>query len=146
MEQQMLIAAEVDSEALLRCIEDCERCHRLCLRMAMTHCLEQGGDHLEPPHFRVMLACAEICRTTADAMLASYALYEELCAVCARICRDCAESCERVGELEECALACRACAESCTRLAGKTPVGEHRSPGSNEARRYCDLATEQTNQ
>jgi hypothetical protein len=118
MEQRMLMAAEADSEELRRCIDACERCHRVCLHAAMTQCLEQGGEHLEPPHFRVMLACAELCRTTADAMLAGYALYEEVCAVCARVCRDCAESCERVGELEECADACRRCAASCARITG----------------------------
>jgi len=127
----MLVAAEVDSEQLKRCIEDCEHCHRVCLHAAMTHCLEQGGEYLEPPLFRVMLACAELCRTTADAMLAGYALYEEMCAVCARVCRDCAESCERVGELEECAEACRRCAESCVGItggAGPRPIDEAAPP------------------
>ncbi|HEX2494799.1 MAG TPA: hypothetical protein VHK24_13590, partial [Steroidobacter sp.] len=74
MEQRMLMVAETDSEELMRCIEECERCHRMCLRTAMTHCLEQGGSCLEPPHLRVMLACAELCRTTADSMLAGYSL------------------------------------------------------------------------
>lgn len=126
MEQRMLMAAETDSAEMMRCIEDCERCHRLCLHMAMTHCLEQGGDFLEPPHFRVMLACAELCRTTADAMLAGYALYEEVCTVCARVCRDCAESCERTGELGECVEACRRCAQSCALLTGGGPVDVRR--------------------
>ena len=114
----MLAAAEAGSEELKRCIDDCERVHRVCLHAAMTQCLEQGGEYLEPPHLRVMLACADLCRTTADAMLAGYALYEELCSVCARVCRDCAESCERIGELEECVDACRRCADSCARITG----------------------------
>ena len=118
MEQRMLMAAEAESAELGRCIDACERCHRVCLQAAMTYCLEQGGEYLEPPHLRVMLACSELCRTTADAMLARYALYEELCAVCARVCRDCAESCERVGELEECVEACRRCAEGCACITG----------------------------
>jgi hypothetical protein len=123
MEQRMLMSVETDSAEMMRCIDDCERCHRLCLRMVMTHCLEQGGECLEPPLVRVMLACAELCRTTADAMLAGYALYEELCAVCARVCRDCAESCKRLGELQECVDACRRCSESCAHLTGGAPAG-----------------------
>jgi hypothetical protein len=119
MKQQMLLATEVDSEEMLRCIDDCERCHRLCLRTAMTYCLEQGGQHVEPPHFRLMLACADVCRTTADAMLAAFGLHEQVCGVCARVCRECAESCERIGDMEECAAACRRCAESCARLSGQ---------------------------
>jgi hypothetical protein len=136
MEQRMLMAAETDSAEMMRCIDDCERCHRICLRTAMTHCLEQGGECVEPPLFRVMLACAELCRTTADAMLAGYALYEELCAVCARVCRDCAESCERTGELEECVDACRLCEASCARLTGGAllpprPAADARRPYGN---------------
>jgi hypothetical protein len=47
------------------CIEDCLRCYRVCFEMAMTHCLEHGGRHVEPGHFRIMMACAEICRLRA---------------------------------------------------------------------------------
>jgi hypothetical protein len=118
MEQQMLMTADVDSAEVMRCIDDCERCHRICLRMAMTFCLEQGGEHVEPPHLRAMLACADVCRMTADSMLAAFTLHEELCGLCARVCRDCAESCERVGDMPECVDACRQCAMSCARLSG----------------------------
>lgn len=51
------------------CIDECLRCYQTCLGMAMTHCLEQGGKHVEPGHFRLMMACAEICRTSANFML-----------------------------------------------------------------------------
>jgi hypothetical protein len=118
MEQQMLMAAEADSAEMLRCIDYCERCHRVCLRTAMTYCLEQGGEHVEPPYFRLMLACAQICSTTADALLSEFESYEQLCALCANICRTCAASCERIGDMEECVESCRRCAEGCERLSG----------------------------
>jgi hypothetical protein len=118
MEQQMLMTAEVDSARLMRCVDDCERVHRACLRAALTYCLEQGGAHVEPPHLRSMLACADVSRATADAMLANYTSHETLCAACATACVECAESCDRVGDLDECADACRACAASCTQVAG----------------------------
>jgi hypothetical protein len=133
MEQQMLIAAEADSAEVIRCIDDCERCHRVCLRTAMTYCLEQGGEHVEPPYFRLMLACAQMCSTTADALLSAFASYEQMCALCANICRTCAASCERIGDMEECVEICRRCAERCERLSGGAerwnPPGpaEHRS-------------------
>jgi len=44
MVQQVLAAAEMDSAAMLRCIEECERCHRTCLRTALTYCLEKDID------------------------------------------------------------------------------------------------------
>jgi len=36
---------------------------------AMNYCLEMGGKHTEPAHFRLMMACAEMCRTSAHFML-----------------------------------------------------------------------------
>lgn len=41
------------------CIENCLACYRVCLSTAMSHCLEAGGEHTKPPHFRLMMACAE---------------------------------------------------------------------------------------
>jgi hypothetical protein len=131
MEQQMIMNADYDSAELMRCIEDCETCHRICLRMAMNHCLEQGGEHVEPGHFRAMMICAEMSRTTADAMLSSFALHETLCAACSRVCRECAETCERIGDMQECVDACRRCAESCDRMSG-TPA--HRTTAGPDLR------------
>lgn len=122
MEQQMILSADTESPELIRCIEACESCHRICLHTAMNYCLEQGGEHVEPGHFRTMFVCAEVCRTTADAMLVSFSYHEVLCEACSRVCRECAETCERVGELEECVEACRRCAASCERVTG-APVG-----------------------
>jgi hypothetical protein len=135
MEQQMLMAAETDSAEMIRCIDECERCHRVCLRLAMTYCLEQGGEHVEPPHFRLMLACAELCHAAADTMLSGFTMHEEICALCARVCRECAESCERVGDMEECVEACRRCAESCSRVAGARELPDA-SPSTAEVHRF----------
>lgn len=101
-----------------KCIDDCVRCHQICLRMAMNHCLEMGGRHVEPGHFRSMITCAEICRTAADFMLASSPLHAQTCAVCAQVCDACARSCEQVGDMDECVRACRQCADSCRQQAG----------------------------
>ncbi|HET9447128.1 MAG TPA: four-helix bundle copper-binding protein [Steroidobacteraceae bacterium] len=118
MEQQLLMAAEMDSAAMVRCVEECERCHRTCLRSAMTFCLEQGGEHAAPAHFRTMLACSDMCRSAIDALLSSFDAYEEVCALCARACIQCADSCDRVGDLQDCADACRRCASACMEVSG----------------------------
>lgn len=99
------------------CIENCLRCYQTCFGMAMNHCLEAGGRHLEPEHFRLMTACAEICRTSAHFMLMSSPLHKHICRECAEICAECAADCERVGDMQDCVKACRACAESCTAMA-----------------------------
>lgn len=101
-----------------RCIDECLRCYSVCLQSAMNHCLEVGGEHVAPQHFRLMMACAEICRTAAHFMLIGSQHHKHTCAECAEICEECAADCERLGDMEECVEACRRCAESCRQMAG----------------------------
>lgn len=99
------------------CVDDCLACYSECLSMAMGHCLEAGGEHTEPAHFRLMMACAEMCRTAAHFMLIGTPHHAHTCRECAEICEECAADCERVGGLDACVAACRRCAESCRRMA-----------------------------
>lgn len=101
------------SPMMKQCIKHCLECHRICLEMSMNHCLETGGDHVEPEHFRLMVNCADICQTSANFMLSSSKLHKVTCEACAKVCEACAESCAKVGGMEECVEACRTCAESC---------------------------------
>jgi hypothetical protein len=101
------------------CIEACQRCHATCLETALHHCLEAGGQHTEPAHFRLMMACAETCRTAAALMLIGSSSHLIQCYLCARICEECATDCERIGGMEQCVGACRACAEQCRQIAGQ---------------------------
>lgn len=105
------------SSELEACIDACLKCYRTCFGMAMSHCLEVGGEHVAPKHFRLMMACAEICRTAAHFMLMQSAHDEHVCAECAEICEECASDCERLGDMDACVGACRACAEQCRRMA-----------------------------
>lgn len=100
-----------------QCIEKCLDCYRTCREAALNHCLEAGGDHVEPHHFRLMINCADICNTAADFMLSNSELHGRICAACADVCEACAKSCEEVGEMDECVRACRECAEGCRRMA-----------------------------
>ncbi|MDK1489053.1 four-helix bundle copper-binding protein [Sinorhizobium sp. 7-81] len=99
------------------CIDNCLDCYSACLSTAMNHCLQVGGKHTEPSHFRLMMACTEICRTTAHFMLIGSPHHVHLCRECAEICDECAEDCERIGDMDECVEACRRCAESCRQMA-----------------------------
>jgi len=100
------------------CIDSCTRCHQTCLHEAMNHCLEAGGEHVAPDHFRLMLNCAEMCQTSANFMLSGSAFSKRVCEICAEICEACAQSCEQVEGMEDCARVCRECAESCRRMSG----------------------------
>lgn len=99
------------------CVEACLRCYSTCLHTAMNHCLEAGGKHVEPAHFRLMMACAEMCRTSAHLMLIGTEHHRHTCRECAEICTQCAEDCERIGDMQACAEACRHCAEHCRSMA-----------------------------
>src|SRR5215211_8374455 len=96
-----------------RCIDDCLSCHRTCMTMVSQHCLVVGGKHVEPRYMRIVLACAEIYRTSAYFMELGTELHKRTCAVCAEVCEECARSCEQVGGMDECVQQCRRCAESC---------------------------------
>ena len=108
--------AHETNQQMQQCIRECLQCYQTCLHEAMNHCLETGGKHVKPTHFRLMINCAEICRTAADFMLSSSSVHQRVCAACAEVCEACAQSCAQVGEMDECMKACRRCAESCRRM------------------------------
>jgi len=105
------------SPALDECIRLCLDCYRSCQQTAAMHCLELGGKHVEPQHFRLMLSCAEVCRASAALMLNNSPEHHLQCGVCAELCRACAQSCREIGDMDDCVAACEACAESCERMA-----------------------------
>jgi hypothetical protein len=99
------------------CIDACERCYQVCYQTALNHCLEMGGKHVEPEHFRLMINCAEICQTSAKFMLSGSPMHVHTCAACAKVCDACADSCQQVGDMDECVQVCRECAQSCREMA-----------------------------
>lgn len=106
------------------CIRLCLACYRSCEQTFAGHCLEQGGRHVEPEHARLMLSCAEVCRTAAALMLHRSPQHALQCGVCAALCRQCAQSCREIGGMDECVRACEACADSCERMAAAAPTGQ----------------------
>ncbi|ARP94159.1 four-helix bundle copper-binding protein [Bordetella genomosp. 13] len=107
---------EISTE-MQQCIDECLACHQSCLGMAMRHCLPTGGRHTEPGHFRLMLACAQMCHTAAQMMLIGVPHHRHVCADCASICRQCADSCDALDGMDGCAAMCRRCADACERMA-----------------------------
>ena len=105
------------SAGMQACIDAGLHCYRTCFGSAMTHCLETGGKHVEPQHFRLLMACAEICRTSAHFLLMGSEHAQHLCRECAEICEQCASDCERVGDMQNCVDACRRCADECRKMA-----------------------------
>ena len=104
-----------------KCIEECERCSHVCREAALNECLDKGGPHVEPEHFRLMISCADVCRAAANIMLGNSHVHAAVCAACAEICDACAVSCEKLG-MEECVLTCRSCAKHCRETAGSVHI------------------------
>ena len=107
-------------EKLQACIDECTECFQICTS-TVSHCLAEGGRHVEAAHLRLLLDCAEICRTSADFMLRGSTLHAETCRACAVACERCAESCSAFAgdaAMERCAEACRRCAASCREMSG----------------------------
>ena len=63
----------------------CSACSAACFHEAMNHCLEAGGDHLEPEHFRLMMVCSEICRSSAVVMLTGVPQHVFVCNACVEV-------------------------------------------------------------
>lgn len=101
------------------CIDACLACHKTCLGMAMTHCLEEGGEHVVPQHFRRMIDCAAICAVAADFMLHKSQFHKQTCGLCAEVCEVCAEDCAKLDGMEDCVKACRECAQHCREMSGR---------------------------
>lgn len=99
------------------CIENCSQCSATCYSMAINHCLQLGGKHVEQHHFSLMLECAKVCETSACLQRTGSTFSTQFCGLCAQVCEACAASCESVGEMDECVEVCRRCAESCRKMA-----------------------------
>ncbi len=98
-------------------IEQALRCHTVCLASAMTECLERGGEHVRPQHFRLMMDCVAACHFAADLMAHKSQFHARACGLCAEICDTCAEDCARLEGMEPCVAACRSCADACRGMA-----------------------------
>jgi hypothetical protein len=101
------------------CIDRCQTCQEACLSTT-THCLQLGGTHAAPDHISTMLACADICDTSARFMLLGSKHHARTCELCAEVCEACAADCDRFDDdmMRQCADVCRRCAESCRQMAG----------------------------
>ena len=90
-------------------------CHDVCLDTLVNHCLQQGGEHVEQSHVRLMMDCIQICQAMADFSHRNSEYAAAVAEACAKVCDACAESCDGFDgqEMKACAKKCRECAEHC---------------------------------
>lgn len=103
------------SSAMSACIDTCIDCHRVCLG-TVKNCLEKGGAHANPDHLGLLLICADICQTSANAMILGVHQHIHTCLACAEICQACSDACKATDDVA-CAEACARCADNCRRMA-----------------------------
>ena len=109
---------ETKNGEMKQCIENCQSCAEICLE-TLTHCLKKGGEHVKQQHIALLQVCADICQTSARAMLLNSQYHTVICGACAKICEACAEECgsfENDRMMKECADVCKRCAESCREM------------------------------
>lgn len=103
-----------------QCIDNCLNCYRMCLE-TLAYCLEKGGAYADPERIKLLMDCAEICRTSANFMLRGSKQHTTTCTACAVICRLCGVMCEELADddeqLKACAAMCFTCTESCHAMA-----------------------------
>lgn len=105
--------------SMLQCARNCGDCLRVCTETA-SHCIALGGRHADPRHLELLFDCADVCNLSVKLLARDSDFHMDLCSLCAQVCRQCARSCERIGEdemMRECAEVCWRCAESCDRMA-----------------------------
>jgi hypothetical protein len=80
-------------------MEAARNCYEVCTE-TISHCLQQGGKHVEPEHLQLLIDCANMCKTCWEACLHEGPAAEHTMKACAEIANACADSCEQVGDDE----------------------------------------------
>lgn len=111
-------AGKTFSPEIERALDECTRCHQICLTGA-GHVLRQGGELADAHHIRLLSDCVELCETTSNFMLRGSPFAAQAAGLCAEICRQCADELDgnRDPAIQKCAHACRDCAEACEAVA-----------------------------
>src|SRR5438045_3970472 len=107
---------EKDLKQVIRQLLDC---YQSCLE-TVGHRLDLGGKFAEREHIQLLQLCAQICHTSATALLMDSSFYGRVCALCADICEESAadQSMDDDDEIRDCARMCRKTADTCHAVAG----------------------------
>lgn len=110
------------SAELQNCIDACTECQAACWE-AINSCLVRP-QHADPDHVALLLTCADMCCTHANAMVRGSPALQATCLACIQVCRRCAEACEQIPgdpHMRSCAQACRQCADHCEAMTAVPP-------------------------
>ncbi len=99
------------------CIEACLKCAALCDHCASS-CLKEDDVKMMTRCIQLDMECAALCYSAAQLMSIGSTRAQEICRLCAQLCRECADECDSHDNehCRECAKACRHCAEECMEM------------------------------
>lgn len=107
------------NENLYDCIEACEEALHACLECAAADIREGGAAQCA----LINLDCADICSATLSALARGSAHHGDFCALCAHLCRTCAQACaphaDKHDHCARCQQACERCAAECDKHASE---------------------------
>lgn len=108
-----MMATTENRDDLQACIEACEEALHACQECAAAD-IREGGD---AQCALINLDCADICAATLNALARGSQHHGDFCALCAHLCRVCAQACEihagKHAHCKRCQEACEACATAC---------------------------------
>lgn len=108
----------MDRTKLQNCIDQCWTCRHECQKTLYNYCLQEGGQHVEQEHVKLMTDCIQICQIAADFMVRNSKYHMNICETCAKICEACAKSCAQMTEpeMQKCSQVCFECATTCKEM------------------------------
>jgi hypothetical protein len=104
-----------------QCIQACLECAAACNHCA-TECTKEEDVQMMARCIQLDMACAVACNAAGQLITFENSAAAEMCALCARICDECAEECarhEHMDHCKRCAVICRHCAGECRKMAAK---------------------------
>ena len=103
------------SHAKRDCIESCTACESLCAE-TVEYCRKEERLGADVELIAVLMACADICGTSARALIGGSSVHVHVCRACAAVCERAAKLCgDHPGDglLRACAGACTLAARCC---------------------------------
>ena len=103
------------------CIQACLDCAAVCNHCASS-CLKEENPKMLALCIQLDMECAAACYHAAQQMSLGSSRAKQYGRICAEICTECANECEKHGKMgmehcNECARACRACIKQCLAVA-----------------------------
>ena len=96
------------------CIDACIECIDAC-NVCFDACLEEDHMKMMADCIRLDRECADICALAVKSMQSNSPFANEICNLCAVICKACGEECQKHDHdhCQKCAGACFKCADAC---------------------------------